>query len=236
MAIDWEQPELSEFAAIMLVYGRAGIDWFSKKLDPGRQRKVRTRLSSLLELDVVQLERKFASLRGGGSPDFNFIPMLAPEGTDYQFAFFRPHFKAQGDSYTCEFMLLYWLDHEHPGTPEPRAGKLLAYRFEAPDTGVDADGKGTHSHAYHHVQITRDVKLPYLKTDLPEWVPISYPGLPMNARTPMEYFATLLVSVYGYNQNSKTKYFLKEVRTVYTTDRPKAVIALSDISSRLFSV
>ena len=116
-----------------------------------------------------------------------YVPMPLPPGKSksrksghrgFERCFFCPK-NSNGQLVSLILFLLINLD-----------GKCLVLRFET-DHGQDT------THGYSHVQLTkRDEQLDFPCT--PNWLPDSYPAVPVPACNPLDLFLSMMTAVYGF--------------------------------------
>jgi hypothetical protein len=72
----------------------------------------------------------------------------------------------------------------------------LGFRFETP-SGIE-EGGGVGIHHFHHMQLLTEVRAFGPITEIPPWLPTSFPTFPIEAATPVALAFALLLSVYGF--------------------------------------
>lgn len=198
MSANSYEPSLADFCEIVKKYALHGLYHFDR-MGSAKRNLIQARIPPMmLELNKQRLEIKFKSVGSGTPQDFDFIPMPPPEsGAKFDAAFFVPRFTlGQDNTFSCAFCLLLWKDHREVNS-HGKQGRTYSFRVEPIELG---------SHAYAHLQLSRDVDRPSLPTDLPSWMCTSYPAFPIHSSSPLRMFLTALVAIHGYNASEPTKF------------------------------
>lgn len=149
-----------------------------------------TELLQQCDPDENRIYTELVSGRLRAQAPLGFYPMpLGPGGRGgFSLAFFRPailNHDAAPES-DVEVILL-------SGTPPSRLG----LRFER---GRDEDD----THGYGHMQFTREFRPSGPTTDVPDWMPLSYPAFPTRCIAMCDTWLAVLVSLYGLNSGRES--------------------------------
>jgi hypothetical protein len=78
------------------------------------------------------------------------------------------------------------------------ASHCLAFRWEPVD-------RETNSHAYAHVQLCTSTAIRTLPhVEIPNWLPVSYPAVPIGSSDPINMFLLMVTSIHGYPERMET--------------------------------
>lgn len=183
------RPDLATFCDILRDYSRHGLLYFREQ-SSDTQGRIRSALGGGLEDSGDQIDAKFAAIKRGGQSQLRFLPMPRPGGNDFKASFFLPRIDpGPGANYSCSFTVLFWIERD--------TGRTIAMRFES------SDGPGN-AHAYTHMQLTRTIGA--MTTSFEQWIPDSYPAVPLSYDHPLQLFVGMAVAVHGYSANEKNEY------------------------------
>ncbi|WP_404406200.1 hypothetical protein [Pelagibacterium halotolerans] len=227
MTNTWHNVDISDYCDMIRIYAEKGIKKY-KSLDSD----VRTPIENFIfdiERDEKKIQYKFSDMKKGKDTSVGFIPMPDHNDRGYRYTFFRPKIQPTDGGFLCDFSILFWVGSSKEGE---YAGRTFAYRMEA----IDAEG----AHCYPHIQICRalfgaDADGNQLETSLPGWLPDSYPAFPIVRANPTTLFATMLVSVHGFDPHDTGKFAYSVLRDSFSNSAPKVAVQLAtDIVKWLF--
>ncbi len=195
-----------EYCDLLKDYALSGLKYYNSVSENFKTRVMR-HLHNKIESDEWNIRRQFNSISRGQDEIFGFLPMPKPSGNDFSLGFFIPKFRhMEKQKFLCSYDIMLWIDNDENGSVDQiRRGKTIAFRLEPAD-------QDSSPHAYPHIQISRAIRAPAIRTSVPKWVPESYPAFPMGLASPVGFFAAVVTSVHGYSKSEKDKYAPKILR------------------------
>ncbi len=158
--------------SVLSLYARRGVDEWRDA--PREIRKAAYRYVTVGIADK-QAEIGPALLDRGKS---YLVPMPKVKGIDW--CFFKPR-SLYGPSLMCSFDVLLLCGE-----------KTLGLRFEPPE-------EVSSTHGYTHVQFSRKLAHRTLPIrSVPDWLPTSYPAVPIRATNSLELFLSLGIAMHGF--------------------------------------
>ena len=163
---------------LMTQYSLQGlIEW--RETDESTRARARTSLQNHIEEDEWRVRDQIKKLYGQSIMKFMPMPKHGYRGVGP--FFFIPRNLGGGDECKLSFDLFFLVNEK----------KSLAFRFEP------ADQEG-YAHNYAHVQFCRKLMGKEIApSDIPSWLPDSYPAFPLPSSDPLKLFLAMLTTVHG---------------------------------------
>jgi hypothetical protein len=185
-----------ELSALMLLYAYSGIREWEKIRQP-----MRARARGCLQVDIAETKEQAAAtlktaFRVDRMSSLKFIPMpLHAAKLGFERSFFLPVCKVGDSGKRIGFELFIWVGDDN----------CLAFRYEP------ADEASTHD--YGHVQLCHKVLAKNVGTKTPDWIPDSYPAMPLSAPEPLSRFLALMTAVHGNSGPQGVKQIVRNLLT-----------------------
>ena len=168
---------------LMKLYSRRGLADWKKTPHPLRKRARKHLTYAGIAEDQAQATIAINTIwNQNNTSRIKFIPMPKRSKNAFERCFFLPirEITANGCQ-SMGFELFVLVDESN----------CLAFRYEAAHPGS--------IHDYGHVQLTKRVKKRTAPTEIPSWIPDSYPAFPIGTSDPLNVFLAMAVSVHGYS-------------------------------------
>lgn len=202
-------------------YSLKGInDWAKVASDATRGRAEKCLRLAIADEDDIY-HRVLPSLRNHSASQL-YVPMPS-HSSSIDWTFFRPTstYSQSGVKLTLDLFLLVGED-ETKGIDDPLRNRCLAFRWEHAE-------HPTKSHGYAHVQMSRStMKKEWQHAEIPSWLPVSYPAIPINVADALDMFLLMAVSIHGYPMKIR-----EIVRDIFPSAPLDARAHLEKVSRRL---
>jgi len=197
--------EHSDLESLMKRYAMSGLDFWENDVSSGEQQRARRCLGQdvIAEIEEDVNEVVYSRSNRHNPHLVRYIPMPGPvRNVDH--AFFRPirTYPSKDIVKTSFSLFLIVTQREETGDqsggisevpPRPLRKKdmCLAFRWELPE-------EGSNTHGYAHIQFCRNMaKNGPDHRGIPDWMPESYPAIPIGTSDPVKMFLSLAMSVHG---------------------------------------
>lgn len=179
---------------LILAYAKRGREEWARAPDEVRESALNCLGNRIAKSDAEVSKALSLAYYSSDAKCRMLLPMPKPSKLDW--AFFVP-IREGGDAATPKhsFHVCLLVKDEN----------CLGLRFEF---GHEPDS----SHDYSHVQLSRDiVRGGFQIGGVPNWLPDSYPAIPVRARDSLEMFLCVCVSVHGFSGDSGMKQTFREL-------------------------